>query len=393
MLKKALALLTAASVIFCAMPAFAQEAESTVSVYTMEEKQAEKIELSLEAAINMALGNSPRIKAADAAIKSSELSLEVAEETSKEYRDMEKLVSKIPGVSMAVNISSGLEQAYLKHGYYTDAAKVGVELAELSKTQTISSVAYEVTQMYYNVKLMEALVDITETGLHLAEDNLSLLESQYEAGYVSQLEVRNAKNSVMAAEYSLQGYKRNLEIAKKSFKISLQIDGFDGELCLTDEVVIENIPENVDEMTDKALESRYDMTALRKDYELKKSMFDITALYMSDSTASYYSAYSEYLKSEYTYNNTLKLMRIGLESEYAAILSAWDEIKKCESDLEVKTDIYESRKTMYDLGLITNLELTGALADLDSSRVQLENARVTYALALIKFGYNTTIGI
>ena len=392
MLKKALALLTATCITFGAMPALAQEDEA-VSIHTMEEKQTEKIELSLEAAINMALENHPRINAADAAIKSSALALEVAKDTSKEYKDMEKLASKIPGVSMAVNISAGLEQAYLKHGYYTTAATVGEELATLGKEQTVASVSYEVTQMYYNVKLMEALIGIAQTGVSLADDNLKLMESQYEAGYVSLIEVKNAKNAVAAAEYSLEGYKRNLEIAKKSFKIALQIDSFEGDIVLTDEIEIPDLPSDVTDKIDGAMESRYDMTAVKKDYELKKNMFDITAMYMSDKTASYYSAYSEYLKSEYTYNNTLKLMKVGLESEYAAILSAFDEIKKCESDLEVKTTIYESRKTMYELGLITNLELTGAMADVDSGRVALENARVTYALALIKFGYNTTIGL
>lgn len=389
-MKKTLSLLIVSILCFGAMPAMAQE---TVSVYTMEKITKEAIELSLSDALNMVKENHPRIKAAESSIKSAELSLEVAQESAKEYKDTEKALSKIPGVSMAINVSSGLEQAYLKHGYYTDAAQMGLDLAKMGMDQTIAQIAYSVTEGYYNVKLMESLVKIAQSGEKLASDNLSLLESQYEAGYVSQLEVRNAENTTLGAKYSLEGYKRNLELAKKNLKVLLQIDEFEGDLILTDEVIIPSLPEKADEMIASALTNRYDMTAVRKDYELKQSMFDITKLYMSDKTASYHSAYSEYLKSEYTYNNTIKLMNIGLESEYAAILTAFDEVKKCENDLAVKTDIYESRKVMYDLGLITNLELTAALADLDTSRVQLENARVTYALAVVKFGYNTTIGI
>lgn len=393
MLKKTLAMLISATVIFGVVPAMASDADENVGIYTMEEKQLEKIELTLDNAINMALEKSPRIEAADAAIKSAELSLEVAQDSQKEYKDMEKALSKIPGASTAINISSGLEQAYLKHGYYTDGAKVGLEIATVGKEQTVAKISYEVTEKYYNVKLMESLLSIAETGAELAKGNLDMLKGQFEAGYVSQLEVRNAENALVSAEYAIESYKRNLDLAKKSLKVSLQLEAFEGDIVLTEEITLPQLPEDKDAMIDGALLTRYDMTALRKDFELKSEMFDITKLYMSDKTAKYHQAYSDYLAAEYTYNNTLKMMRIGLESEYASILTAEDEIKKCESDLAVKRDIYESRKVMYDLGLVTNLELTAALADYDTSRVQLENARVTYALAVIKFGYNTTIGI
>ncbi len=390
MLKKSLILLTVAAVLLGSVPVMAEEA---VSIHTMEEIEIEKIELSLEAAIGMALEESPRILAAEASVKSAELALKVSEETAKEYKDMEKLASKIPGVSMAVNVSGGLDQAYLKHGYYVDAAKVGVELAEMSKKQAEATISYEVTQKYYNVKLMEELVGIAEAGLTLAKDNLAMMENQFEAGYVPSLEVRNAKNAVVRAEYSLKSYERNLEMAKKSLKVSLQIEDAACDVVLTDDITMPTVPENAQEMIDTALNSRYDMTAVKKDYELKKAKFDITAFYMSDKTALYHSSYSEYLSAEYTYNNAAAMMKIALESEYASILTAADEITACENEVEIALAMYESRKTMYDLGLITNLELTSAMTELDSSRVQLENARVNYALAVIKFAYSTTIGI
>ncbi len=393
MFKKPMSMLIAAAVLISSVPAMAQENDSTVSVTTMEEIGIEKIELSLEDAIGMATESNARIQAADASVKSAELSLEVAKETGKEYRDAEKLVSKIPGVSMAVDISDGLEQAYLKHGYYTDAATVGVELAQMSREQVVASISYEVTERYYNVKLMEELVSIANAGLSLAKDNLAMMENQFEAGYVPALEVRNAKNAVLRAEYSLKNYERSLEVVKKSLKVSLGIGEADCDIVLTDKLEMPEIPGNAEEMIEGALTARYDMTAVKKNYELMKSQFDITAFYMSEKTAAYHSAYSEYLSAEYTYNNTLDLMKIGLESEYAAILTAADEITACENDLEIAQSLYESKKTMYDLGLITNLELTSAMTELDSSKMQLENARVSYALAVIKFGYSTTIGI
>ncbi len=394
MIKKTTALLTLITIMFTAVPVFAQEEEPVaVSIQTMEKKATEKIELSLEDAISMALENNPRLIAADATIKSAEMSLVIARDTGDEYEDMEKALKKIPGVSLAVNISNGLEQAYLKHGYYIEAAKVGVELATMAKSQVEAAIAYEVTQKYYNVKLMESLVEIASTGLKVANDNLIMMENQFEAGYVPAIEVQNAKNAVIRAEYTLGSYDRNLELAKKNLKVSLQIDDYDCDVVLTEEIVMPSMPENVEELIKSAIDSRYDMTAAKKDYELKTKMFDITKFYVTDKTAMYHSAYSEYLNSEYTYNNAVEMITIALESEYASILTAADEIIACENDVEVAKAMYESRKTMYDLGLITNLELTGVMAELDSTRMQLENARVNYALAVVKFFYSTTIGI
>lgn len=394
MIRKITALLAATAIALTSVPAFAQEeASEATGIHTMEEKEVEKIELSLDGAIAMALENNPRLLAADATVKSAEMSLIIAEETGKEYKDMEKTLSKIPGVSMAINVSDGLEQAYLKHGYYVEAAKVGVELATMSKSQVSASVAYEVTQKYYNAKLMERLVDIAETGLKVAKDNLTMMENQFEAGYVPAIEVQNAKNAAQRAEYTLGSYERNLELAKKSLKVSLQLEEYGGDIILTDEIEIPSLPENAEEAINSAIESRYDMTAVKKDYELKTRMFEITKFYVTDKTAMYHSAYSEYLNAEYTYNNAVEMMKIALESEYAAILTAADEIVACENDALVAQAMYESRKTMYDLGLITNLELTGVMAELDSSRMQLENARVNYALAIVKFSYSTTVGI
>lgn len=388
MIKKITALLTATAIVLSAVPVFAKEdALEAVPVHKMDVNEITEIKLSLQEAVAVALENNPRINAADASIKSATLSLEVVEETQKDFDKLAKYAS------VPVVISQGLDTAYLKHGYYPAAARVGLELAEISKEQVTAAISYEVTEKYYNVKLMEELVNIAKTGLGLAQDNLTLMENQLEAGYVSALEVKNAQNAVTQAENSVKSYERNLELAVRSFKISLQLDNTACNVVLTDEIAVPELPEADKELIAAAVNTRYDMTAARKDFELKEMMFDIAKKYVTDKMAMYHTVYSDYMNSKYTYDNAVKMIGIALESEYASILSAYDAIKAAENDLDVKQNVYDSKKTMYDLGLITNLELTSAMADYDSAKMQLENSRVTYALAVIKFGYSTTIGI
>lgn len=383
-----------ASLSLMSLPVLAEETTEEITeevVYI--ESEPEVLTLTLEGAIELAIENNPQLTANDAAIKSAELSLEVAEESAKEYSSMEKDLSKIPGVSIAINISNGLEQAYLKHGYYLMAATVGYDLAVMEKGKTAATIAYDVTQSYYNVKLMEELIAIAETGLQLAKDNAEVVKKNYELGYVSQLEIKNVENSVKNAEFSLESNRRNLEIATESLKIALGIDEGNHTLVLTDEIAVPNLPQNASEKIEQAMETRYDVTALKKSNELSTKYFEITSAYMGKSTAAYNSAYSEYLLSKYTYENSTKLIKLSLKNDYAAILAAKDSITTAENDLSIKQVEYDSAKIKFEMGLITNLELTAKMVELDSAKVQLENARLTYLLAVLKFDYNTTIGI
>ena len=103
MLKKSLIMLIVFAVFCNTMPVFAEESNEAVSAYTMEENQSEKIELTLETAIAMALEKSPRIEAADAQIKSSELSLVVTKDNEKDYKETEKLVCDLKPLDTETN--------------------------------------------------------------------------------------------------------------------------------------------------------------------------------------------------------------------------------------------------------------------------------------------------
>lgn len=387
MIKKVTAALTAMAILTSSVAALAAEAtdETSVPMHQMEQKEIETLELSLEGAIGLALENNPRIQAADSAITSSTLSLEVTAEKQKTYDDYSKYLK--------VSVSDGMDVAYLKHGYYPFAAQKALDLAVMSKEQVIASIAYEVTEKYYNVKLMESLVSIAQAGLKMAEDNAKIINDNYQVGYVSALEVRNAENAVAQAEFSVQSYERSLQIATDSLRLSLQIDSSDCNLVLTDEIVLPELPENVDEMIAGAVNTRYDMNALKVDYDLKTEAFNITKFYVNEKTALYHSAYSDYVNSKATYDNATKGIVLALNNEYAGILTAKDNVTVAENNLSVAIDAYEVAKTKFDMGMITNLELTNYMVQLDQSRVELENAKVTYLLAVEKFAYNTTIGL
>ena len=54
---------------------------------------------------------------------------------------------------------------------------------------------------------------------------------------------------------------------------------------------------------------------------------------------------------------------------------------------------YNIAKIQYDLGMITNTQLSAALNAATAAETELENSKLTYKLAVIKYGYDITIGL
>jgi outer membrane protein TolC len=54
---------------------------------------------------------------------------------------------------------------------------------------------------------------------------------------------------------------------------------------------------------------------------------------------------------------------------------------------------YEAAKVQYDLGMITNLELTDKINNLYKSQISYAQAKLNYRMAIEKYKYDITIGI
>lgn len=386
MLKKITAVLLS---LLMALPCGAALAEEITEEETTAEEPAEegKVSLSLEDAIASAIDGNPQIEAADAKIKSAELSLEVTNLTQKDFNQLNK------EYTIAVDVSNAMDTAYLKHGYYPVAAQTAIDLAKLEKEKIEASIAYDVTEKYFNLKLLEKLLNIAEASYELTKENADVVKKQFELGYVSNLEVQNVEAAVESAQFTIEGYKRNLLLATDSLKIAIQQEEVALPYELTDDIPMPEMPENLDEAVSAAMETRYDVTALKKALDLQSMYFDITALYVNDKTAKYHQAYSDYVSAKYTYENSAKMIALSIRSEYMNILSAKESIQTAESALAVKQIEYDSGKIKYEMGVITNIELTKIMTELESCKVQLENANLSYMLAVEKYNYDIGIGI
>ena len=330
--------------------------------------------LSLDEAIKMAVEDNPQFISADTKIKDAERQLA---EAKKDQKD----------VVGPIRIPAGISLAFVKKGYYVEQAAIGVESAKREKIKAENVMAYEVTQKYYSVKLAEALYGNTVEANKLAVENKKAIDKNFELGLVSKLDVDNANYAVMQTEAACSKYKRNLSLATENLKIALQIDEQDVALVLTDGIEYEPFEANLAEDIEKAMTTRFDVYSLQSVCNQAKEYLKTMELLLGVKSSEYSAANQSLVQSEYTYTNTKKLIGLAIKSSYNDILNAEDSLKLAEENLNLKKQEYQIAKVQHDIGMITNTQLTGALNAIASAEIEFENAKLTYKLAVEKYGY------
>lgn len=358
-------------------------------VYALDDTAARSVKpdaagtytLSVEDAVYLAQRDNPQLQALDIKLKSTQVSLDAAK--------LERRRSK----NAVIMMPDGIAVAYVKDSYYVDMYESQLRLGKLEREQKEHTIAYNVTEKYYNYKLMERLVNTTKQSYELALQNKNTADERLKLGMVSSLEAENAQVAVEQAKLSQENYVRNLDIAKEDLKLALQLDGQDVSFVLTDDIDYEAFESDVDKDIEPALQSRYDTTALREQAALAKRYYDITAAYSPANTAAYNSAYSDYIQADYNKTNNTKQIALSIRSGYNSILAAKGDLDIAEQNLSVKRREYESAKLKHDLGMVTNMQLTALLNELSQYEINVENAKLAYKLAVVKYQYNITIGI
>lgn len=336
--------------------------------------------LSLEAAIELALKDNPQFNNYDTAIEDAKVQLKQAQ---KNKRDAE---------GKKVSIPAQLDTVALQKGFYVEQAQFNLDSKNMEKQQAEKSLAYKVTEQYYNVKLSEALLKCTEDAYALAKTNADTVRQQFDLGLAAELDVTNAKLAEDRAKASCDSMSRGLNLAIESLKLSLQLDEEDCTLTLTDGIDYAEFDGKLDEDMQKALDSRYDMFCLKGAYEQTKNYRDYTDIL--GHTSSIYSASSaKVVQAEYTYTNAAKNVKLAIKSYYNSVVDAKQQLELASSEAALAEREYQVAKLKYDLGLITNSELTSKMNAVSTSLQSVEKAKLTYKLAVEKYGYETSIGL
>ena len=375
MLKRVFSLLLCLSFVF-SLAASANEEESAPAI---GEELPKEYVLSLNDAIKMAIEGNPQFISIDTRIEDAKVQIEDAK------RDMRNSKGKII-------LPEQISVVALRKGYFVKQAEITLKSTEMEKEKAKSQLSYDVTNGYYNVKYCEQITENLKKTLEIVEENKKTLNIQFELGIVSELDVKNADISY---EETLNMYNqsvRALDVATESFKIKLRIENPDCRIILTDDIEYSKFDTDFEADAQNAMESRADIYSMKSNYEQSLVYRDAMSL-LGMSSPEYSSANSSVVQSEYYFANTKKQIKLLLKSAYNDIITAGENLDVAQKKLSLENQRYDVAKIKYELGMITNTELTSAMLDVSSAQTALEKYKLGYKLAVEKYGYEITVGL
>lgn len=374
-MKKILSLALAALIAFPAISAFA--AEDKVKTYT----------LSLEDAKKMAYTDNLQLQAVEFKKQSSDISLKGAKESKSALKQQTNVMGKL-GIATAASTQVGL----VRNGYYVDLFESQSELAKSELIQVQNKISYDVTEKYYNYKLAERLLEVYKNSEELAKTNYETIKKQYELGAAAKVDLEGAEAGVKQASAAAEAYERGLELSAENLAISLNVD-YPCNFVLTDTLSFVPFESDVENDIKEAEGKRYDIKALKENERLSERYYTIIKNAFTDLSADAANAKSSWLQAQYTTESGIRGIKLGIRSSYNSVLSAAKDIEIAEINLDVSKQKHEAGRLKYEMGMITDSELTSLMNDYITAEVNLEKAKLAHKLAVEKYGYEITEGI
>ena len=374
-MKKILSLVLAAIIAFPAISAFAEE--DKVKTYT----------LSLEDAKKMAYTDNLQLQAVEFKKQSSDISLKGAKESKSALKQKTNAMGKL-GIATAASTQVGL----VRNGYYVDLFESQSELAKSELVQVQNKISYDVTEKYYNYKLAERLLEVYKNSGELAKTNYETIKKQYELGAAAKVDLEGAEAGVKQASAAAEAYERGLELSAENLAISLNVD-YPCNFVLTDTLSFVPFESDVENDIKEAEGKRYDIKALKENERLSERYYTIIKNAFTDLSADAANAKSSWLQAQYTAESGIRGIKLGIRSSYNSVLSAAKDIEIAEINLDVSKQKHEAGRLKYEMGMITDSELTSLMNDYITAEVNFEKAKLAHKLAVEKYGYEITEGI
>ncbi len=382
---KRISILLCAVLALSALPAYANEtAEVTTETAAAAEAPAKTYTLSLSDAIKMAQERSPELSALSVSEKTTEYALTIAK------RD------KIKAEGVRVVLPAGISMVLVQDGYVVMQKENELNLLKVQREQINSKIAYNVTEKYFNCVLMQNMLESAKNTYNLAVENKNKVDGMLEAGIITQIEADNAALSVYQAQLAVENYERQLSLVTDMLKIALEFSDEDYEkatVVLTDNVVYEDFSSDVVKDAEFAKENRYDMQSLKGGVSLMEAYVEVIGRHLGSKSTTYTEATDDLSTLNYNYSNAQKQIGIAIKNQYSNVLTAKGNIKTAEMAVSLNEKLYEAAALRFDLGMITNIDLTDQLNDLYDSKIALEQAKMNYKLAVEKYQYEVKIGL
>jgi outer membrane protein TolC len=351
------------------------------SIIDSMEFQGDRIDLTLEKAIEIVLKDNPTIK-------QSELSLEQAEVKSKQIisagKDNKKLYSNYKREGTIGNLLV-YKLPKLNADFVLANAKRNYEA-------TVENLKADIEKSYFELLQLEQMNEINKEDLDIAKDIYKKTKQKFELGLVTKQEVISSELNLKKAENSYIASENMLKKAKMAFNIKLGYDVMT-KVNLIDELGYKEFEGvSIADVVSKALINRNEIKAAEFKYELEKINMDITAKQYTENTYVYRDQKIKLEKALKDLNDIKKNIEMEVRSNYLDIKEKYEEIKAGEKAVELAKEALRLYQLSYDVGTAILTDVQEAQTSLLQARLGLSKAILEYNLAISKFEDSIGVG-
>ncbi len=304
-------------------------------------------------------------------------------------------------------------------------AKTYKQIAEKAVDYTQTELIMEVKEAYFTYQLAKDLVSLSELQLERSEENLNNVTSMYNAGLVSEFDFTKANVQYQNTIPAVTESKNQVELAKSNLKLLLGLE-YETNISIIDSLKFRNVRLP---MFEEGLLEAYKRNKLIDQLELDVELKDYAASYEFTQHYPKLNAFGRWQTqaqeddgrsfNEWRYKNSLsvgltmsvpifngfqtaskveqaeletkkaneeltkmrKQLRINYENVYSEIKKNKEQIEAYQSAMKQADRGYEIASKRFNTGLGTQLEVTNALYDYSSARINYLRSLLNYYVA------------
>ena len=294
--------------------------------------------------------------------------------------------------------------------------RYGLNVADLSLESTRQSIKYQVTEAYYSVLQQQNIVEVNESAVRMANEQLNLLQIQYEEGERAYSDVLQMQVQKANYDQDLTSAKSRLKVAKSTLLSLIELPE-ETEIDLTDKFAYKPYEFSLEECLKFAAENRPDLAAAN--YNVNQAEAAVSSAKSGNrptvmgsasktiaANGAFQSERSEQWAAGISVNwsifdnqvtsanvKTAKSEVERLKTEVDAISknvslqvrTAYTQMKAAEENVKLTKIAVAQAEESYDIAVVRHIEGVDILLNVTDAQEKLTQARTNYYSALYQY--------
>ncbi len=248
-----------------------------------------------------------------------------------------------------------------------------VRLTEKGLEASKDRIRQEVMEAYYNLSKAFEAVELAREGLERALEQQDIVQGMREVGKASSLEVLDAETRVSEARVEKKAAERGIQAAYYSLNNLLGKE-LEASFAPVKELELGEMPEDVSQLLEKAMEERIDIVQARETLELAEKEFDVASGYYPSNVFTYRFAEKALNEAEVELDKKKAQVEEEVRSSYLGALSSMDRYQVIQKSIEQAEKFLEFSQLRYEVGMATLADVNEAQHTLSQVELRaLEN--------------------